>query len=283
MKFSTLLLAVLPLSLLGQVDMDLSNFTSQASNLLMRHVNEGKVDYQNLPKDDTLDALVTFISNFDYSTLNLEEEKAYLVNVYNILVLKGVTQHYPLNSLLKIFGFFDQVKWQIGNEKFTLDELEKDYILKKFEDARLHFALACGATGCPPLASFAYTTKGLDEQLNDRTKEALNDPTFVRIDGAEVGLSQIFNWYAKDFGGNRSAVLNYINGFRSQSLDLSSAVSHYPYDWTLNDQKVNTLATNASRYVVSSTVPKGGYELKIFNKSLFAGSATKRFNRYSRT
>lgn len=265
MKILALYLTLFPCWLLGQGDLDLTSFTGQANTLLENYVDDGKVDYAKLKRDAVLDPLVAFISTFEHGSLRTDEEKSYLINAYNILVLKGVVDHYPINSLLKIFGFFDQMKWQVGSKTYTLDALEKQYILDKFPDPRLHFALACGATGCPPLAAFAYTSDQLNEQLEERTSKALNDDNFVKVDSSGIALSQIFNWYAKDFGGNKSAIVAYINGFRSEPIDPRTAVNHYPYDWSLNDQKVQSTGTNASRYVVSSTIPKGGYELKIFN------------------
>ncbi len=246
--------------------LELKDFFTNAQILLESKVADGQVDYDAIQKDKSTTPLVEFIAGFDHSQLSADAEKAYLINAYNILVIHGVVENYPLNSLLKIFGFFDQRKWKMGLHHRTLDGLEKDYLLKKFKDPRLHFALACGAKGCPPLASFAYLPDQLDEQLEARTTMTLEDQDFVNlsVDGV-VGLNQIFNWYSKDFGGQKSAVIDYINQFRNQPIKPDRLVEYYPYDWKLNDISSSYGATNTSRYVVSSVVPKGGYELKWFN------------------
>ncbi len=244
---------------------DLESFFSSADALMQTYVEEGKVDYEKLKAEAVLIPLVDFIAAFDHRNLPSAEEKAYVVNAYNILVIQGVIEHYPINSLLKVFGFFDQRKWTIGGKSLTLDQFEKDYILKKFPDPRLHFVLACGAAGCPPLASFAYRPKQVETQLDDRTTLSLDDPSFVRVEEDRVGLSQIFNWYAQDFGGNKQQLISYVNQFRTTKLASTPEVYFYPYDWSLNDQNENYGGNNASRYVVSSTRPKGGYELKWFN------------------
>ena len=61
------------------------------------------------------------------------------------------------------------------------------------------------------MAPFAFTGDRLDEQLEQVTRAAVDNPAFVAIDTSEdrtrVRLSKIFDWYAKDWkedGGARA-------------------------------------------------------------------------------
>ena len=251
---------------------DFDEFIRKSDDFLSSEVIDGQLNYADLKNDPRLVTLWDFIAEFPYEDLDVPSQKAYLVNAYNLLVVKGVLAAYPIQSTLKIFGFFDRITHQVGSRAWTLDALEKEKILLDFDDPRLHFALACGAESCPPLASFAFKPGIIDDQLEDRARKALNDDGFVRVqDGASsstnhaVKLSKIFDWYAKDFGGSRDAILTYINAFRTAPLPESSEVSYYPYDWTLNDLAGSGKPKNANRYVVSSAIPKGGVEVKLFN------------------
>ncbi len=249
----------------GQRD-DLDHFFDQADILLNEYVVKGRVDYERLSDDPRLEELVVFIADYDVSTADENTRKAYLINVYNLLVIQGVVDHYPLHSLLKVFGFFDQPKWIVGSETLSLNKLEKDLILPDFSDPRLHFVLACGALGCPPLADFAYRPEQLDRQLDERTWLALNDDQFLRRTTEDrLELSQIFSWYADDFGGKKSTMLDFVNQYQDDPIESDISISFYSYDWTLNDQQEPLGSPNASRYIVSATVAKGGYELKWFN------------------
>ena len=256
-----------------------AEFFDATDALLSRYVKGGRVDYAGLKASGALNPLVEDIAAADLATLRGNERKAYLINAYNLLVIDQALANYPLKSVLDVNGFFDGKKQTIGGRSLTLNQLEKDLLLKEFNDPRLHFVLVCGANGCPPITDFAYQPNGLDAQLERQTRAALNDAAFIQVTGNDVALSQIFEWYAGDFGGSKARVLGYINGYRTTALPTDARVSYYTYDWSLNTTTgraaVELPATggsapatggnNASRYVVSSTIPRGSFEVKIFN------------------
>jgi hypothetical protein len=64
-------------------------------------------------------------------------------------------------------------------------------------DPRIHFALNCGATSCPPIA--AYDGDNLEGQLEMATKNYLRAE--VRTDGETLRVPAILLWYIGDFGG----------------------------------------------------------------------------------
>ena len=74
-------------------------------------------------------------------------------------------------------------------------------------------------------------------QLTQQTKLALNDPDFLQIDGNNVIISEIFSWYAKDFGNSDEDLLTFINNYRNNPLPEKPKLSYYRYDWTLNESK----------------------------------------------
>ena len=66
-------------------------------------------------------------------------------------------------------------------KKLTLNELENTIIRPQFNDARLHFALVCGAVACPPIIKQAYTPQNIEQLLNQQTKAAINNSDFIII------------------------------------------------------------------------------------------------------
>ena len=66
-------------------------------------------------------------------------------------------------------------------------------------DPRIHFALNCGAASCPPIA--AYTTSGIDGELDLATRSYLEQEVDYDPERRAVTLPRICLWYMGDFGG----------------------------------------------------------------------------------
>jgi hypothetical protein len=245
------------------------SFFTQVDSFLTQYVKGGAVDYMNIKSDSSLKPLIASIESSEFRSLDSSTKKAYLINVYNLIVINEAVKAYPIASVQDIAGFFDRKKVLIGGESYTLTDFEKKEILDEFDDPRLHFVLVCGALGCPPITDFAYNPNNLEQQIASQTTIALNNPDFIKEEEGKLQLSQIFRWYAADFGNSKSSIIAFINDYRSIKLDDKISVDYYPYDWTLNAASTASagtpIANNASRYIVSSTIPKGQVELKIFN------------------
>ncbi len=208
------------------------SFTEQAEAFFRAHVKNGVVDYAAINGNPAkLNALVTAINKSEPFEGN--EEKAFLINAYNILVIQSVVENYPIEGPLKVSGFFDKNMHGVRGQKTTLNQLEKEMLYKKFPDARLHFALVCAAKGCPKITSFAYKGADLEKQLEVQTLAAINDASFVRLGKGSMQISQLFEWYAKDFGGEEKTA-NFISKYHAESKSVPAKFTFYTYDWTLN-------------------------------------------------
>jgi hypothetical protein len=215
----------------------IGDFTQEADALLKNYVQDGKVDYRALADDtQSLEALYQQIGEVSLEGVSDTEKKAFYVNAYNIITIYQVVQHYPVSSPMDIPGFFDKIKHQVAGETFTLNELEKGRLFKQYFDPRLHFVLVCAAESCPQLVSYAYQPDKLDRQLEERTRQVLNDPDFIRLKPAknEVAVSKIFEWYGEDFLQEAPSLTAYINRYREKPIPSRYDVSFYEYSWQLN-------------------------------------------------
>lgn len=249
-------------------------FFQNTDAFLKAQVKNGLVNYKTVKNDAQLKALIETIETADLSGASEATKKAFYINAYNLQVVNAAANAYPLQSVQDIPGFFDRRKVIIEGKAYTLTNFEKERLLNPYQDARLHFVLVCGALGCPPITDFAYTPENLEQQLDQQTKLALDSPDFLKVSGNSLDLSQIFNWYPEDFGGNKKGIIDFINKYRTNTVPSAAKVSYYQYDWTLNDVAANTSTTsintrgggnNTTRYIVSSTIPKGSFEVKLFN------------------
>jgi hypothetical protein len=176
----------------------------------------------------------------DASALKDADREAFYLNAYNILVISEVAAHYPAESVQKIPGFFDKNLVTVAGEKMTLNDLEAKKLREPFHDPRVHFALVCGAKGCPHLNRQAFVGNQVDAQLTVQARKVLQDPKFIRVNDAtkKVQVSEIFKWYESDFKASGKTGLAYINQYRdSKPIPATYAVEYYTYDWALNDRK----------------------------------------------
>ncbi|MEM6346415.1 MAG: DUF547 domain-containing protein [Bacteroidota bacterium] len=249
-----------------------SAFFNATDEFLQKYVTtEGRVDYEGIQKDESFDALIQQIAQIDPNTWSEAEQKAFYINAYNLLVIRGALEEYPVPSVQEITNFFDKSIHTVSGKLMSLNELEKGILFPTFPDARLHFVLVCGALGCPPIIPNAYFPDRLEEQIEEQTRLALNNPIFIRVDEEMnlASLSEIFRWYGKDFGRNESEIISYINDYRTQKIPASYKVRYYTYDWAINsvssEAATNPNGANSARYVVSAAIPKNTTETKIFN------------------
>lgn len=254
-----------------QAQVVLDRFFNEADAFFKQSVVNEKVDYASIyNRPDALNKLVVDIANANLSAETAAVQKAFLINAYNLLVIKAVIDAWPISSPLKANGFFDQKKYNVSGKSVSLDELEKKIILVQFPDPRLHFVLVCAALSCPPITASAYRPETLDKRLDEQSRKALNDPQFIRVDieNNKVSLSQIFEWYASDFepqGGS----LAFINRYRENSIPNDYAIGYYPYDWTLNGYSTSeekpTDVSNVQLFTPSVLLGAGQVDAKIFN------------------
>lgn len=248
---------------------DLNEFFDRCDHFMSRYVSEdGFVDYAAIKWSDAdLESMTLFVeqtNSYDYAGNDL---KAYWINAYNMIVVREVIRNYPMRSVQDVVGFFSNKQHQMGAKKFTLDQIENELLRKEFEDARIHFALNCGALSCPKLLNEAYRPEKLDQQLEAQTKRAVNDPYFVEPDstGSSVEVSKIFFWFKEDFAPAGGTV-EFINRYLDTPVSASADVDSKDYDWLLNDKALQegTQIKNLQAFTPSALFDKGQWEFKTF-------------------
>lgn len=213
-------------------------FFATADAFFKKYVHDGTVDYAAIKANPgELSTLVGLVAK-GIQVTRPEDQKAFIVNAYNITVINSIVNHMPIKSVMDVPGFFKEEKHMIAGSMMTLNDMETNLVRNVYKDPQFHFVLVCGAVSCPKLASFAFTPALIDNQLMERTKLALNDLNFTKVSGNSVQLSEIFKWYASDFATG-SALIKWINLYRPAATKLKEPVqvSYYTYDWSLNGKK----------------------------------------------
>jgi hypothetical protein len=194
--------------------------------------------------------------------LDVRARRAWAINVYNVLVIDAIVRHGFAGHVVPAgvkeiridgHGFFDAPLATIDGRAWSLDAFERHFLFDDYDrssgqpppatfDPRIHFAIVCGARGCPPLLDEPYRPETLDAQLDRAVRGALSGSKHLRWGGDPPTLeaSQIFEWYAADFGGPAGA-LEFLIAHAPQSMAkaisaarLGRIPAFIAWDWTLN-------------------------------------------------
>ena len=214
--------------------------TSIFDSLLQKNVDKtGRVDYQSLKNNETLlDNYLAYIQNNEPTkNWSSNKKKAFWINTYNAYTIKIILNNYPLKSIrdIKIDG---KTAWKIpfvkvGQKRYTLDQIEHEILRKKFNDPRIHVGINCASVSCPRLWNFAFTEDNIASSLDNLMKEFINDTTRNKISKNNLEISEIFNWFSKDFMKN-GTIINYLNTYAAIKISEKASIKYLTYDWSLN-------------------------------------------------
>ena len=86
---------------------------------------------------------------------------------------------------------------------------------------------------CPPLLNEAFTAQKVDTQLDVLARRFVNDSKRNTITANSIEISEIFNWFAKDFKTNGS-VIDFLNKYSDVQIAAKAKKRYKDYDWSLN-------------------------------------------------
>ncbi len=230
--------------------------------------SRGRVAYERMRKSEVYREYVELsytLKKMDLDDLlSRDEQLAFWINVYNVIVIHGVIELGVRDSVKEVRNFFRRIQYQIGHMFFTPDDIEHgilrgnrrppNSLLKLFRgsdsrlkfmvkpiEPRIHFALVCASSSCPPIE--VYTAGGLEKELTIAAEAFLNGGS-VKIHSKRklVSLSRIFKWYREDFGKNQVEVLRFIAPYLYKAEDrdfieenaADIKLTYQDYDWRLN-------------------------------------------------
>ncbi|WP_130734078.1 DUF547 domain-containing protein [Flavobacterium sp. J27] len=205
--------------------------------LLSKHVsNKGNVNYSLLQSNvmDLNKVVRQFEMNYPTSKWSRNEILAYYINAYNVYTLKKIIDNYPVKSIKDINNAWDDKFITLGSKKISLTYIEHN-ILRKMNEPRIHFAINCASYSCPILANVPYLPKTLDNQLETAAKKFINDSTKNILSVNEIKISEIFNWFSKDFKTQNNSLITYLNQFADIKINENAKIRYLEYNWNLNE------------------------------------------------
>ncbi len=209
-------------------------------SVLKAHVKDGQVNYPGVAADKSYAGYLEQLAKAPFPRTK-NDTLVFYMNAYNALAMKGIIDGRAPSNTFTRHLFFKSAKYPLTGGETNLHNIEHE-ILHKLDEPRIHFAIVCASSSCPKIRNDAYTTDKLEEQLNESTRDFINDPTRNRYDKKEkvAYLSQIFKWFDMDFEKSAGTVQKFIAKYVSDpevAKDLASdgyKVKYLDYSWSLN-------------------------------------------------
>jgi len=234
------------------------------------------VDYRAARQSDlfkVFDERICELQTINLLSMNQTTKLAFFVNLYNILIkhafckigipfVNGPNITNPTGGNGTIIpSFFDKIGYEIDGMFFTFDGIENGVLRgnrgKVFTtaddrrltiafpestvDIRIHMAVNCGASSCPPIKKF--TTDAIDEELGIVAMAYTEGDGNCLADeeNSILRLNMIFKWYRVDFGTDDESVARTVMGLMGEGdkkkklgrmIDKGGVkIEYFPYNW----------------------------------------------------
>jgi len=179
--------------------------------------------------------------------------KAFWLNIYNAYTQMKLKEQEEIHTYPK--GFFTDKTICVAGREYSLNSIEHNILRRsKFSsgklknctkpivskeekdlrvkslDPRIHFALNCGATGCPPIRF--YEPNELDQQLDLAGKNFLMNQVKFNQEDNNVKVPELFKWFKKDFGGE-DGILKLLKKYELVDSESNPEIIYIPYNWDI--------------------------------------------------
>ena len=222
---------------------------SMFDQILKEYVDDkGLVDYNGIVKDPRFGQYMESLKSAQPDKMSRNGQLAFWIDAYNAVTIDKVIKWRPKKSVRETLipgvwtstKFFTTRDHIVADQHLSQDDIENDILRKKFQDPRIHFAIICASSGCPPLPRVAYTEENVQTRLEEEARKYINSPRGIQIDRSKntLFLSKLFDWYAADFMAKSGSVLNFIKPYLPpETRDFfkqDPKISYLYYNWALN-------------------------------------------------
>ncbi len=203
-------------------------------------------------RQHTLDAYLASIADAPVDTFSPAQQLAFWINAYNALTIDLILDNQPIGSIrdLDDGNPWDARRFRVAGAELTLNDIEHRRV-RQLGDARIHAAVNCASTGCPPLPPSPIRAAHLGTDLNAAARRWVSTNAYMfQADG--VAVNNIFEWYGEDFqvwaAGRdvtvdqpHDATIAFLTHFGADWGDRPTdaaaiSVSVFDYDWSLNQR-----------------------------------------------
>ena len=198
-----------------------------------------RFDYDRVSTSDhnKLKSYISDMESVDPRQLNLQNQKAFWLNLYNAKVVEMILES-KSGAVRDISGIWKKKILTVTHQKMSLNDIEHGVLRPIFNDPRIHFGITPATIGSGDILPVAFTGENVEQLLEENTKDFFSkSKERFAIRESSLVISSIFKWYKKDFGSSatniKAFIKKYVDEDVQQQIDTVSKLS-YDYDWSLN-------------------------------------------------
>ncbi|MHA1543960.1 MAG: DUF547 domain-containing protein, partial [Alphaproteobacteria bacterium] len=178
--------------------------------------------------------------------LNRNEQAAYWLNLYNVIVINKLVEEYPVQNLKNLrstkpgkVSFWTEKTTTVEGVRLSLTDIEK-ILFNNFNSPLVAFGLWQGSVGGPRLLNYAFTGKNVWRALENNAVEFVNSNRGLRPPiGSRLNVSNYYEWTMAAFGTSPDHVLMFIREYADpnfvQGVSGVSTLNFKIYDWAIAD------------------------------------------------
>lgn len=185
------------------------------------------------------------------TSLNRNEQLAYWLNLYNVIVLNKVVSEYPKLNLKSLRqgkrgnpSFWEEDVASVEGIPVSLSDIEA-ILFANYETPLVAFGLWQGAIGGPRIRNFAYSGTNVWQALEQNARELVNSNRGIRPPiGGKMKVSRFFQWMAPAFSNKDTEVLAFLRDYGEpgfiENIQKAEKLSYKIYDWQVADLVAST-------------------------------------------
>lgn len=180
------------------------------------------------------------------STLNQNEQLAYWLNLYNVIVINKLVEEYPIQKLKSLrstkrgkTSFWSKKVTTVEGVSLSLTDIEK-ILFANFNAPEVAFGLWQGSIGGPRLLNYAFTGRNVWRALEINALEFVNSNRGLRPPtGSRMKVSKFYEWTMPAFGTSEDHVLMFIKEYSDPNfvtgVSRVNSLNFKIYNWTIAD------------------------------------------------
>jgi hypothetical protein len=216
---------------------NMKSFFKQADDFMDQYVHKHRVQYSQIQQNpDDLQSLIDFVQHAGLSGADINTKKAFWLNALNLTVIDAVMDHYPIDNLDQVDGFYDKLTYTIAGQTKTINGF-KESAFKEFNDPRVYFAISLGVEGSPPPPNFGFKPNQVESQLNEHLRDIFNKKNYIRINKSDnsVFIPVTFHHHKDALENVGQKPLQFINRYlKHHNLSADTEIQYYPLTGKLN-------------------------------------------------